>query len=120
MKIVKYLGLIFFLVIILGLLVALFLFSLYKVERTIVIEKPLQTIYQLASDYNLRDNWDPWLSRDLEAEVSINITKDKMGSIFSWEGQEIGSGRITIKKVELNKHIFSELEFINLNKVLLM
>ncbi len=103
------LGIIVFLV----LIVAFLLPKTYTVKRSIEINIPVETAYFIASDFDYRSRWDPWLSMDPDAEVSIIGESKTVGSGYTWDGELIGSGKLTIKELDKNKKIISDLEFFN-------
>lgn len=113
MKILKVLlwilGILAFIVLILPLALS----KTYTVERSAEIDAPLKTVYYLASDFTYRSKWDPWLAQDTLAEIQIIGESNKVGSGYEWNGEIIGSGKLTIMELEENKKILSDLEFIN-------
>jgi len=111
MKALKIIGIGITSIIALFLIVAIFLPSNFHVERSINIKSNKAKVYKAALNYDLRPQWDPWLSQDPAAEVKIEKTEDGPGSWYSWNGEIIGSGKIMIKSIVLNKKILAKLEF---------
>ncbi len=95
------------------LVVPLLLPKTYTVERSAEINAPIETAYIIAADFDYRTKWDPWLSMDPDAEVCIIGESKTIGSGYTWDGEVIGSGKMTIKELEENKKIISDLEFFN-------
>ena len=111
MKVLKILLWVLGTLVFITLIVPLLLPKTYTVKRSAEIKAPIETAYLIAADFDYRPKWDPWLSMDPDAEVSIIGESNKVGSGYTWDGEVIGSGKITIKELEENKKIISDLEF---------
>jgi len=112
MKFLKWLGISLISLIALLLIIALFLPSNFHVERSIEIDKPVNAIFETAVDMNLRAKWDPWLEMEPSAEISVQMTPEIIGSGYTWKGEIIGEGKITILEFIPNELIKSKIEFI--------
>lgn len=113
MKFLKWLGIGVLIIIALFLIIPLFLPSNFHVERSVIIEKPVDVVFQTATDMNQRAKWDPWIEMEPDAEMKIIMKPGIIGSGYSWHGKIIGEGKITIKKFVPNELIQSEIEFIS-------
>lgn len=111
MKFLKWLGIILFSLVALFLIIPLFLPGTYHVERTSVIERPVDIVFQAAIDMNQRAQWDPWIEMEPDVEIEISMTPEIIGSGYSWKGEIIGEGKITIQEFIPNSRIKSEIEF---------
>lgn len=94
------------------LIVPIFLPANYQVERSTVIDAPVSKTFMAAADYSLRNKWDPWILMDPEATVVVNQAPDIIGTYYTWEGNIIGKGKLTIQNIEVNKKVESKIEFI--------
>jgi hypothetical protein len=94
------------------LVIALFLPSQVHVERSTQINAPDSLVYAYLIDFNHRTSWDPWFEMEPSAEVTITGSEKGVGAGYSWKGEEIGSGKMTIVEVQENKSIKSRLVFI--------
>jgi len=111
MKILKILGIIIAVIIAAILIIPLFAPSTTEVSATTEITlEPAQIFPSLASFSN-RAEWDPWLNTDSTAEASIDSKPGFVGSTYSWEGENIGNGRMEVISVEENSHIDAHLWF---------
>ncbi|MGD9897698.1 MAG: SRPBCC family protein [Calditrichaceae bacterium] len=99
-------------IIALFLVVALFLPSDYRVERTISIEKPVSTVYNQVIDLRNWENWNPWTAMDPDANSVISGPGKGVGSKWAWEGKVLGTGYLNILEAEENKSIKSDLIFL--------
>ncbi len=109
LKIVIYILAIFVAII---LIVPIFLPSGYQVKRSTVIDAPVSKTFMAAADYSLREKWDPWILMDPEATVKIEQSPNMIGTFYTWEGDIIGKGKLTIQNIEVNKKVESTIEFI--------
>ncbi|PLX10951.1 MAG: hypothetical protein C0597_15900 [Marinilabiliales bacterium] len=112
MKFLKWLGIVFASIIALFLIIPLFLPSTFHVERNIEIERPVDMVFQTAVDMSKRAKWDPWIEMEPDVEMNVTMTPEIIGSGYSWKGEIIGEGIITIKEFIPNEKIKSEIEFI--------
>ena len=112
MKFLKWSGIVILIIIGLFLIIPLFLPSDFHVERSIVVEKPVHLVFNTAVDMNQRVKWDPWIETDPEAEIKVQITPEVIGSGYSWKGEVLGEGTITIKEFIPNELIKSKIVFI--------
>ncbi|NOQ26333.1 MAG: hypothetical protein GQ564_13295 [Bacteroidales bacterium] len=112
MKYLKWLGIVIALIFTLFLITPLFLPSNFHIERSTVIEKHVSIVYKTASDMSQRTKWDPWIEMEPNAKIDVHMSQEIIGSGYSWKGDIIGEGKITIVKVIPNKEINSKIEFI--------
>jgi effector-binding domain-containing protein/uncharacterized protein YndB with AHSA1/START domain len=103
--------------IIIGLLVAIILivplFSPATAEVSAETEIALapSLIFPGVASFSDREAWDPWVSQDSTAEVTIQSEKDYVGSTYSWKGEKVGFGRMEVISVRENEYIESSLWF---------
>lgn len=112
MKFLKWLGIVILAIITLFLIIPLFLSSNFHVERSIIIDRPIDIVFQTAVDMNKRADWDPWIEMDPNADMNVVILPEIVGSGYTWKGEIIGEGKITIQEFIPNKLIKSKIEFI--------
>ena len=93
------------------LIIGLFLPSSFHVERSIVINMPVDSVFKQVNDFNNYAQWNPWLPLDPEAKTQVSDPSFGIGSQWCWEGQTIGKGRLTRLEVDNNKFIRSKLVF---------
>ena len=100
----------------LGAIVALFLItalfapSQATLERSIVINAPVEEVYNHVADLSTWSDWDAWMQQEPDAKNETNGEPGE-GMSRTWEGQEIGSGTMTIEKVVPGKEIHTKIEF---------
>lgn len=94
------------------LIIAIFLPSQVSVERSTVINASDSTVFANLSSYLSRAQWDPWLKLEPSAKFTLSGPETGVGASYAWEGQEIGSGTMTIKEIVPMKSVHSELVFL--------
>jgi ribosome-associated toxin RatA of RatAB toxin-antitoxin module len=93
------------------LVLAIFLPSNYRVERSATINAPVEDVYNQVADFNNYAKWNPWSKMDPEAKITVSENSSGVGANWSWEGEEIGTGSLTIEKAEEYKSIETKLVF---------
>jgi len=112
MKFLKWLGLTILAIVVLYLIIPLFLSSSFHVERSINIERPVEIVFQTATDMNMRAKWDPWIEMEPEVEMNVTMLPEIVGSGYTWKGEIIGEGEIEILEFVPNELIKSKIRFI--------
>jgi effector-binding domain-containing protein len=111
MKTLKAIGLVIAGLLFLVVLISLFLPGKCHVERSIIIEKDIAVPFAIAKDFREWDKWSPWNEKDTKMTKAYSETSGEAGSWYTWKSDnpDVGSGKITILKLEPNKTIESEL-----------
>ena len=84
----------------------------YKIERSIVINKDIDSVFDCVANFNSWASWSPWLCLEKGAETSVEGEPQNLGHKQSWQGQRIGSGKIAISNLDINKSLHYDLEFL--------
>lgn len=107
--------------IILAVIIALAIFSIiaalqpneFHVERTAIIDAPVNVVFDQVNDYHNWDAWSPWAKIDPKAKQVIEGKAAGVGSTMSWSGNmEVGEGSMTIVESKKNELIRHRLDFI--------
>lgn len=85
----------------------------YRFARTIEINRPVGDVYPLVVNLPNWPQWDPFTESDPDAESTFTGKPGAVGSTWSWEGELIGQGRLTLQEFVPNESIRSELAFIS-------
>ena len=110
MKILKWVFGIVLGIIALVLIVAIFLPSEYRFERSIVIEAPPEVVYEQVVELHNWDNWGPWVAMEVEVDGKISDNSRGVGAWMEWSGDTIGDGRAEIIEVREAELVRSQLE----------
>lgn len=81
------------------------------VSRSIDVNKPASTVYTIVKDFNYYKQWNAWSQMDKKATGEISGPVGEIGATWSWEGDTVGKGSLTIEELEPNKAIKSRLVF---------
>lgn len=92
--------------------VPLFLPSETTMQRSIVVERPLELIYDDLLDFNVYKQWNPWSEMEPDAETLITGNPGEVGHKWEWNGKEIGKGSLELKNFETYKSIENQLVFV--------
>lgn len=84
----------------------------YNVTRDIMIQKPLEDVFNQTLDLTRRDKWSPWLCMDPGSVVKVEGSGTRSGDIYSWESEYIGSGTMAIRAIQEKEGIDHELVFL--------
>ncbi|MBY0554384.1 SRPBCC family protein [bacterium] len=81
------------------------------IERTTTINKPAAQVYTIISDLGQWNTWSPWIHSEPTAKTVLSGKAQQTGQNQSWDGEVIGSGKMTIEQLEANKTVKIKLEF---------
>jgi predicted transcriptional regulator YdeE len=80
-----------------------------NVSQSIIIKEKPKKIYAIISDFGQWQTWSPWLL----AEPECNINTSKNGTLYHWQGEIVGEGKMRIsEKSDKHDYLSAELEFI--------
>ena len=84
----------------LGLLALLFVISIFlpskfKVERSLAINKPADTLFSMVNNLKTWQQWDPWERKDPTMTHEYLGPDGGMGATHNWKGKD-GNGTLTI------------------------
>jgi hypothetical protein len=97
---------------ILFLLIAAYLMpATYRVEKNIIIERPLPLVRTRIADLNYYSQWNPWQQSDPTSKQTVTGTAGRPGHRYSWEGKKVGVGSLTLQNAN-DRHVHFELEFV--------
>lgn len=111
MKILKKIIVILLIIIAIPLLFALFVPKDFKSEREIVIQKPVEEVYDYVRYVKNQDNFGVWQLSDPEMKTAEEGTDGTVGFKYGWEGKKTGKGSQTITGLIENKSVETELDF---------
>lgn len=87
--------------------------SAYKVERSIIIQSPVELIYNEIFDYSNMMHWSPWKDYDPHMQTRIESEPGKPGYKYSWSSahEKAGKGSLTRMSALENTRVEDELMF---------
>lgn len=93
------------------LIIALFVKKDFAAERTVVINKPNQEVFDYVKLFKNQSNWSTYVQADPDIKLSYQGTDGTVGSVMSWESKMMGNGEQEIKKIEEGQRLDIELRF---------
>ncbi len=79
-----------------------------NISKSIIINKPASEVFVKLNDFSQWPSWSPWLI--MEPNVKLNIREDKKH--YTWEGEVVGAGEMTIIDEKENESIDCDLTFL--------
>ncbi len=93
------------------LLIAAFLPSEYRVERSVVIAAEPDVVFDYVADFQNWSAWSPWEHMDPEVNITITDPSSGVGAVMSWDGAIMGQGNLTFTEVRRPEEVRSTLVF---------
>jgi uncharacterized membrane protein len=115
MKIVKRILIVIAVLIAIPLILALFTKKDYAVERSIVINKPKQEVFNYVKHLRNQDNFSVWTKLDPEMKKEFRGTDGTEGFVYAWDSQKgdgAGAGEQKIVKITEGESVDMNLHFI--------
>lgn len=111
MKVIKaiLLGILGFIV--LALILALFAPKQFDAEADVVINRPVQEVFDYIKYLKNQENYATWYKMDPEATRTYSGTDGAVGATVSWDGEKTGQGRQVITNIVTNQRIEYDLFF---------
>ena len=86
--------------------------SAFVVERTVSIDAPAARIYPRIASVREMDEWSPWVKMDPQMQTVYDGPDSGVGSRSSWEGPQMGKGRLTVTAVDPTAAVEMKLEML--------
>ena len=83
----------------------------FEVERELIVEAPVKTVFETVADFRSWPEWNPWLLHEPDAKIEYSDDCSSAGGFYSWEGQLVGSGRLTHIELEPTRRIDQQIDF---------
>lgn len=84
----------------------------FRVSESIVIDASMKDVFGVVKDFNTWEKWSPWALLEPEAERTVEMTKDGVGSFQYWNGKLTGEGTIEHTAIKENEMIDQEIAFL--------
>ncbi len=86
--------------------------SSFAIERSAVIEAPADVVYGHIASLRAMDAWSPWAKMDPRMQIRYEGPEAGVGARSSWEGPEMGKGRLTITATKPDREVEMKLEML--------
>jgi effector-binding domain-containing protein/uncharacterized protein YndB with AHSA1/START domain len=83
----------------------------YDVHQSTTINAPAERIFSHVNDVEKWVQWSPWAEMDNTAEFTYGEQTVGAGAFYSWTGDTLGKGQLTIVESVPNSKIKTKLEF---------
>lgn len=94
------------------LIVALFTRKNYSIQRSIVIQKPRQEVFQYIRHLKNQDYYSKWVMADPAVKKSYRGTDGEVGFVYAWDGnQKAGKGEQEIRNIVEGERMDLEIRF---------
>ncbi len=78
------------------------------VDKSILIEKSPEEIFEKLSDFHNWIPWSPWLI----VEPGVKVTTHEDGKYYEWDGDLVGAGNMTVLSENAPEHLHCNLTFL--------
>ena len=100
-------------IIVLMLILALFTRKTYNIQREMVINAPLQEVFNYVKQLKNQDHFNKWVMADPDMKRTFKGTDGTVGFIYGWNGNnKAGEGEQEIRAIEEGKKIETEIRFV--------
>ncbi len=102
------------LIIVAALIVALFIKKEYQIERIIIIDQPVERVFDYIRYMNHQHKFNKWWMVDPQVKNELSGQDGYVGSIIKWDStnKQLGKGEQEIISIDVNHRIDFEIRFI--------
>jgi hypothetical protein len=87
--------------------------STYRIERSVVVNAPVENVYGNVVTFQKWARWSPWAKLDPEMKVAYSGPEGGVGSVYHWKGNDkVGEGRMTVTGAQKDALVQIKLEFL--------
>jgi len=83
----------------------------YSIQREIVINAPIQKVFDYLKLLKNQDNFNKWVMADPSTKKEFKGTDGTVGFIYAWNGKKSGEGEQEIKNIAEGEKIETEIRF---------
>lgn len=94
------------------LILGLFMRKGYNIRREVIIDAPLQTVFDYIKHLKNQDNFNKWVMVEPEMNRDFKGTDGTVGFIYGWNGKKAGEGEQEIKAIVEGKKVETEIRFV--------
>jgi uncharacterized protein YndB with AHSA1/START domain len=85
--------------------------STFEVERSIDVAAPADVVFAHLEGPKALDVWSPWVKMDPQQKIAYEGPVSGVGASESWDGPQMGAGRLTVTGIEPNQAVEMQLDF---------
>lgn len=85
----------------------------YRIEKRLLIKRPVAEVYAKVKDFRSWGEWSPWMLHEPDCPVTYSESPaaDSVGGSYAWDGKKIGAGSMTHVAMAPNRSLTMELVF---------
>ncbi len=83
----------------------------FRVERTIAIAAPPETVFPLIADLRAFNTWNPFSQQDTDLQVDYRGPPSGVGAGYDWKGKKAGAGSMDVTEAVVPAHVAMDLHF---------
>ena len=83
----------------------------FRLERSIIIKAPPEKVFALINDFHQWGAWSPWEKIDADLKRNYSGSAAGVGTVYGWEGNKTGTGRMEILESSSPAKIVIKLDF---------
>ncbi len=112
-KVLKKIGLWFGILLLALILISFLLPADVKVSRSIVVNAPVDRVFDQVNDLRNWEKWSPWKRMDPTMVMTFSNPPIGQNAFYKWESKDkhMGKGTMTLAKVVANEEIVTAIEF---------
>jgi uncharacterized protein YndB with AHSA1/START domain len=85
----------------------------FRLERSMMIDAPPETIFPLIADFQQWPQWSPWEGLDPDLRRTYSGAAHGVGAIYEYEGNnKVGAGRMEIVEATPYSRVTAKLDFL--------
>jgi len=84
----------------------------FTIERSAAIQAPAAVIFGHIQNLRAMDAWSPWAKMDPQMKIAYEGPEAGVGARSSWEGPQMGKGRLTVTAVKPDQEVEMKLEML--------
>jgi uncharacterized membrane protein len=79
--------------------------SQYAIERRIVVDVPLEVVYDQVVDLRNIAAWSVWTAADPSVKIAVGEVTIGEGARATWTGDAVGAGSVEVTRVDMNRRV---------------
>ena len=83
----------------------------FEVRRSHLIDASVQDCFDAVVDLKSWPQWSPWLLHEPDARLEYSADHRTEGGYYSWDGKQVGAGRLTHVSIKPGRSIAQQIEF---------
>jgi effector-binding domain-containing protein len=97
--------------IVLLVIVGFFLPGKLEVSKSITVNAPPEYVFEEVNQLENWSNWSYWNTLDKDLKITYGDTRAGLGAFYSWDGENVGTGKIVISESTPYNKIKADLHF---------